>query len=106
MSCDVPVIASDLPAHRWVLGDAAVYCNPIDPASIAAAIERLLGSEEGPALKKALIARGRARVERFTLERCGAQWQELLARLQSSPQTASTPFLPRVREPEQRMLSA
>jgi glycosyltransferase involved in cell wall biosynthesis len=106
MSCDVPVIASDLPAHRWVLGDAAIYCNPIDPASIAAAIQRLLGAEEGPALRKQLIARGRTRVELFTLERCGAQWQDLLARLQSSSHPASTPFFPRLREPEQRMLSA
>jgi glycosyltransferase involved in cell wall biosynthesis len=106
MSCDVPVIASDLPAHRWVLGDAALYCNPIDPASIAAAIQRLLGAEEGPALRKQQIARGRSRVELFTLERCGAQWQDLLARLQSSTHPASTPFLSRVREPEERMLSA
>jgi glycosyltransferase involved in cell wall biosynthesis len=98
MSCDVPVIASDLPAHRWVLGDAALYCSPIDPASIAAAIERLVASDEGPSLRNTLIARGRERVARFTLQRCGSQWQELLERLQVAPADASIPFPSRLRE--------
>jgi glycosyltransferase involved in cell wall biosynthesis len=90
MSCDVPVIASDLPAHRWVLGDAALYCSAIDPASIAAAIRRLVTADDGAELRRTLVARGRQRVKMFTLERCGAQWQELLQRLQLQPTAAST----------------
>jgi hypothetical protein len=90
MSCDVPVIASDLPAHRWVLGDAAMYCNAINPHSIAAAIEKLVASDEGPALRRTLVARGRQRLELFTRERCGQQWRELLTHLKSRQQVAST----------------
>ena len=88
MSCDVPVIASDLPAHRWVLGDAALYCNALELTSIAAAIEQLVAADDSAALRKSLVARGRQRVRKFTLERCSGQWQELLARLQ--PTLAST----------------
>ena len=81
MQCNLPVIASDLPEHRWVLGDAAIYCNSYDVNSIADAIERLIASEESSALKRELIARGRRRIERYTLERCREQWLELLQRL-------------------------
>jgi len=105
MSCDVPVIASDLPAHRWVLGDAALYCNAIEPASIAAAIGRLVTADEGAALRKSLVASGRQRVKMFSQERCGVQWQELLARLQTQPTAASTEaqFKPRERAERTRV---
>ncbi len=81
MQCDLPVIASDIPEHRWVLGDSALFCNSYDVSSIADAIERMLASEDSPALKRELIARGRRRIERYTQERCGEQWLELLQRL-------------------------
>jgi glycosyltransferase involved in cell wall biosynthesis len=90
MQCDVPVIASDIPEHRWVLGDAALYCNSYDPNSIADAIERLIASEDSPALVRELVARGRERVERYTLESCRQQWLALLERLQAGQPIAST----------------
>jgi glycosyltransferase involved in cell wall biosynthesis len=90
MSCDVPVVASGLPAHRWVLGDAALYCNPLDVNSIAAMIRRLVLSDEAGTLRKDLVARGRVRVARFTRERCGRQWVDLLSRLSRAEAGDST----------------
>ncbi len=81
MQCEVPVIASDLPEHRWVLDDAALYCNSYDVGSIADAIERLVASEEAPALRAELVEKGRQRIEQYTLDRCRDQWLELLQRL-------------------------
>jgi glycosyltransferase involved in cell wall biosynthesis len=78
MQCDVPVIASDLPEHRWVLGDAALYCNSYDVGRMAACIETLLASPDSAALRAKMIARGRERIKRYTLERCSRQWLELL----------------------------
>ena len=40
------IVASDLEAHREVAGDDAVYCDPLDPASIASAVIAALA---GPA---------------------------------------------------------
>jgi len=42
MAAGTPVVASDVAAHREVTGNLADYCDPADPASIAAAIERAL----------------------------------------------------------------
>ncbi|REK19228.1 MAG: glycosyltransferase family 1 protein [Planctomycetota bacterium] len=81
MQCDLPVIASDIPEHRWVLGDAAMYCNSYDVNSIADSIQRLLASDESALLRRELIDRGRERIERYALERCREQWMELLDRL-------------------------
>jgi glycosyltransferase involved in cell wall biosynthesis len=40
-----PTIASDIPAHREVGGDAALYFRPGDTAALAALLERVLGDE-------------------------------------------------------------
>ncbi len=81
LACGVPVIASDLAAHRWVLDDAALYCHPHDVSTIAAAIKRLVLSDESSALRRGLLARGRERVARFSRERCSDEWLQLLTRL-------------------------
>ncbi|MBI3839415.1 MAG: glycosyltransferase family 4 protein [Planctomycetia bacterium] len=81
MLCDAPVIASDIPAHRWVMGEAALYCNPYDVTSIAAALERLVASDESLALRGELIARGRERLKSYRPDRCARQWSDLLHRL-------------------------
>jgi len=41
-----PVIASDIPGAKEQLGDAAILINPLDPKSIADAIERLSSDEQ------------------------------------------------------------
>jgi glycosyltransferase involved in cell wall biosynthesis len=99
MQCDLPVIASDIAEHRWVLGDAALYCNSYDVNTIADAVEQLVASEEAPALRRELVARGRRRVERYSLDQCRDQWMDLLSRLRSGERPlanvppATTPFV-------------
>jgi len=58
-----PVIASDVDGAREQLGDAALFVNPRDPANIAAAIKTLYDDNN---LCQSLIAKGRARAERWT----------------------------------------
>jgi len=43
MACGTNVVVSDLPVHREMCGEAAIYCGT-DPASIAQAIDRGLSS--------------------------------------------------------------
>ena len=49
MACGTPVLASDIPVHRWVYGDAAEYVDGYDENAMARAIADLaeLPREEG-----------------------------------------------------------
>jgi glycosyltransferase involved in cell wall biosynthesis len=66
LACGTPVVATDLPAHREVLGDQAELVPPSDPGALAAALGRVL---EDPGGEAARAAR-RTRAAGFTWETC------------------------------------
>lgn len=66
MLCGCPVIVSDIPALRETCGDAALYCDPHDPRSLAMNIRALAGSAE---LRARLRELGLARARQFTWRR-------------------------------------
>ena len=63
MACGTPVVAADVSSIPEVVGDAAVLVDPLDPASIAAGLCRVL-TEDG--LCKDLRERGLERAGRFS----------------------------------------
>ncbi len=75
MACDVPVVASRAGAMPWVLGDAGLLCEPEDVDDLAAKVLTLLQDAE---LRQALIARGRERVQEFSLARYEAGLAEIV----------------------------
>jgi glycosyltransferase involved in cell wall biosynthesis len=66
LACGTPVVASDLPAHREVLGDQARLFPPDDPEALAAALAATL---DDPGGEPARAAR-RTRAAGFTWENC------------------------------------
>lgn len=84
MHAGCPVIVSDIPATRWVLGDAALFCNPYDITSIADAIDQLLYSGNSQQLMQELIQKGKKRVEKYSSESVGKQWYDLFDRLKTN----------------------
>jgi glycosyltransferase involved in cell wall biosynthesis len=66
LACGTPVVASDLPALREVLGDQAELVPPDDPAALAAALARAL---DDPGGEPARAAR-QTRAAGFTWENC------------------------------------
>ncbi len=66
MKCGVPVIAAKATSLPEVAGDAAVYCDPFDPADIARAMRSVL---DDAALRAWLIDTGLERVQRYTWDR-------------------------------------
>lgn len=46
-ACGLPVIASDLPVHREVCGDAALYFSRFSPEALAEAVTQMVNSRAG-----------------------------------------------------------
>lgn len=66
MTCGCPVVLSRTSALPEVGGDAAEYCDPADPSTLAQAILRLVRS---PARHRDLVERGVRRAESLTWSR-------------------------------------
>lgn len=77
MACGCPAIVSRVASLPEVCGDAAVYFNPLEPASIAEAILRVL---EEPGLRDTLRCRGLERARQFTWESSAERTLTILER--------------------------
>jgi glycosyltransferase involved in cell wall biosynthesis len=66
MALGVPVLASDIPAHREVAGEAAFFFAAGDPESLAGCCRRLM---DDPDLSARLSAAGRRRASEFSWRR-------------------------------------
>lgn len=75
MMCGCPVIVSDIPALRETCGDAALYCDPRRPESLARHINSLSRSTR---LRQVMRARGRARAARYTWRTSARKLLELV----------------------------
>lgn len=66
MSCGVPVVASDLPVHREVAGDAAVYFPRFSPEVLAQRVREVVNS---PDMAQRLSRNGEQRAREFSWEK-------------------------------------
>ena len=73
MAAGAPLIASDVPGLRDVVGDAGILVPPGDVPELAAAIQRVLGDT---ALRADLSRRGRIRAQRYDLRRMFHEWEQ------------------------------
>lgn len=71
MSTGLPVVASDLPVHREICGDAGIYFPPFSPEALA---ERIGQVQESPEFAQKLSDQGRRRSRDFS-------WAEHVTRL-------------------------
>ena len=77
MACDTPVICSNVSSLPEVAGDAALLIDPRDGSALAQAMARIY---KDPALREALVTRGRERVGAFSWRRCA---EKVLAALEA-----------------------
>lgn len=73
LSAGRPLIASDIPPHREVAGDAALYFDPGDPEGLAGALLKLLKDDSAVEM---LVRSGRSRLDSFS-------WQESARKLET-----------------------
>lgn len=76
MAWGCPVIASDIPALRERCGDAALYCDPNDSASIVSTIESMMDT---PQLRENYRTMGFQRAREISWKRCAGQTLDILA---------------------------
>jgi glycosyltransferase involved in cell wall biosynthesis len=77
MQSGCPVITSDIPVMRWVLGDAALYCKPDDVRSITTTIQELLYSHDSAGLIDRMVQQGYKQAEKYSLEAISKEWGQL-----------------------------
>ena len=88
MASGAPLVVSDLPVFREIAGEAAVYADPLDVASMERAMASVL---DDPLLAAGLKEEGLTRARGFTWERCArALHEELRRRLGLPPWTGQT----------------
>jgi glycosyltransferase involved in cell wall biosynthesis len=75
MACGTPLITSDIPAHRELVGGAGLFASPNEPEEWAQAMERLV---QGDGLADQLVEKGKQRVQEFSWEKtAGLTWEFL-----------------------------
>lgn len=66
MKNDCPIVISDIPPHREVCGDAAIYFNPLDIEDMANKMSALLDNDS---LRNEMKERGKARTKLFSWDK-------------------------------------
>jgi glycosyltransferase involved in cell wall biosynthesis len=82
MACGTPVVTSNTSSLPEVVGDAALFVDPHQTATIADAIARLFADDR---LSKDLRERGRARAQLFSWQKTGRAVQRVLREVLSGP---------------------
>ena len=74
MAAGLPVISSDIPAAREILGDSGMFVKANDAAALSSAIDELV---EGAGLREDLVKRGREQCLSFSLQQTVESYQKL-----------------------------
>lgn len=83
MSCGVPVITSNTSSLPEVVGDAALLIDPRDPATLAAAIGRLI---DEPGIAQHLRDAGPERAAHFSWEQCARETAAVYRQILGEPE--------------------
>jgi len=76
------VVASDIPAHREIYGDAAVFFDPYSTGSLVDALERTLCRADSETFQSELRRKGAEVATRYEPSRILPKWHALLQRVQ------------------------
>ena len=78
MACNTPLITSNIPAHKEVCADAAIFVSPKEPESWAHAMSQIV--RDGT-MREQLVEKGKLRAQEFSWEKTAQQTWELLRSL-------------------------
>lgn len=70
LKVQVPVLVSDIPVHREVLGESALYVDPLSTQSIQTGLETLVHNDD---LRDSLVKLGRGQIELYSWQQAATQ---------------------------------
>lgn len=82
MLCGTPVVASDIPVHREVFGDACRYFNPYSTRDCAGAIEVVIARENRDH-RDLLVERGMKQAALYRRENIAPKWEDFFDRVRA-----------------------
>lgn len=88
MLCGTPVIASDIPVHRWVYGDAAHYFDTYDVGALTRSLVELMSLSRDEGELAELRSRGQRQAQLYTPSAIGPKWETLFDRLMAEKRNA------------------
>jgi glycosyltransferase involved in cell wall biosynthesis len=78
MSVGIPIVISDIPPHREIAGEAALFFDPKSPTDLS---EKLLKVITGDALKTTLTEKAKADLSRFSWEKTAENFIKIIDNL-------------------------
>ncbi len=81
MACGTPLIASDIPVHRWVYGDAALYFDPYDEEQLARRLADMVELPRETGLLADLRERGLQQARLYQAGSIAPRWERAIAGL-------------------------
>ncbi len=74
MAAGLPVVASDIPPHREVMGDSGLFATPADPDSLLKELNRVVNDES---LRNQYSEKARERAKKFSIENTVEAYERL-----------------------------
>jgi glycosyltransferase involved in cell wall biosynthesis len=81
MLCGSPVVASNIPVHRWVYGDAAIYFDPYSANALGDRLAELCAQPKNEGMLAELRDRGLRRGKLYTPDAVRPRWEALFEKL-------------------------
>ncbi len=78
MACGTPVIASGIPVHRWVYGDAALYFDAYDEEELAHRLAETVQAPRDQGHLADMAERGIRQAALYTQEALAPRWDEAI----------------------------
>ncbi len=76
MACGAPVLASDIPVHRWVYGDAATYFDAYDEIALGQQIARVAALPRDSGHLAEMSDRGLRQVRAYQADTLAPRWEQ------------------------------
>ncbi len=76
MACGTPLVASGIPVHRWVYGDAAEYFDPYDDEELAEILARLVDLPRESGHLSEMRDRGLRRAALYQAPALAPRWEQ------------------------------